>query len=453
MDLFTKSGQSVDLQARFGAPVNSESPTVLGPDDMEQVLGAASFTQLINMTDSVDMPTLRLVLLGAEGGNLGRLFEAYQKMVSSDARIFGMVRNRKLAVARAAQTLTVDEDNSVAVAARDLVEKNLKLLSFTELQEQLLDGIFYGVALFEKVWVERDGELLVENVHRVQSRRIRQNNSFTSSGSGRQPDERFGELQIVTGDFGSDRRFLDEFGPYKFMAAVARDNPGEYSYHSVFRSVARWWVLKNFILQTWAQFTEKYGVPLAIVKMPKSEYEKNKQAVKKVLQSVGANRYGLFFENMTYEIQNAAQAGNVEVFKSYIELCNTEIAIAILGQNLTTEVSGGSFAAAKTHENVLSDIIASDMEWLDSIIQHQLVEPLVRVNFPSLAPEDYPVFVSKTKRDVDLVQLSSGLSGMNRLIDIPKAWVYESAQIPQPADGEDVIEAQTQNPLDRAFGN
>jgi phage gp29-like protein len=48
-----------------------------------------------------------------------------------------------------------------------------------------------------------------------------------------------------------------------------------------------------------------------------------------------------------------------------LESCKTEVAIAILGQNLTTEVKGGLYAAAESHMAVRQDIIYGDKKLVE----------------------------------------------------------------------------------------
>lgn len=96
----------------------------------------------------------------------------------------------------------------------------------------------------------------------------------------------------------------------------------------------------------------------------------------------------------------AGVTGNVEVkeipvtvdgniHKAFVDWVYTEHSIAVLGQNLTTEVKGGgSYAAARALDNVRADYLMSDLEELDETISDQLIEPLVRFNWPG-APVPY----------------------------------------------------------------
>jgi hypothetical protein len=64
------------------------------------------------------------------------------------------------------------------------------------------------------------------------------------------------------------------------------------------------------------------------------------------------------------------------VYTSYMETiksCQTNYAVTILGQNLTTEVNGGSFAATESHMQVRSEIINSDKETFFKCLNNELI--------------------------------------------------------------------------------
>src|SRR5690606_30981865 len=84
------------------------------------------------------------------------------------------------------------------------------------------------------------------------------------------------------------------------------------------------------------------------------------------------------------EIESIPGSGNVsaDVHKALIEWAETTESIAVLGQNLTTKVEGGSFAAAEAHRYVAGDIHLADATELGETITQQLIAPLVRYNWP-----------------------------------------------------------------------
>ena len=68
------------------------------------------------------------------------------------------------------------------------------------------------------------------------------------------------------------------------------------------------------------------------------------------------------------------------LFEKKVEEANKEIAIAILGQNLTTDVSSGSHAAAQVHETVLHDRIRAYTKTMNNVV-NQMVKEFYKYNF------------------------------------------------------------------------
>lgn len=411
-----------------------EKPDKIPNEALERIFRISMFERMMNVVDDLSMRRLRDIFSGAESGRLGDLIDTYIKIENSDARLKGMIKNRRMAASRASQVVVpADEENEQAVAAAGLVTENIKRLPWNQFQRDLMDGRMYGIAMWEKVWRRsKDGALYIDALHHIDHTRIEQ--YMLHPGA-----ERYGELCLRFGRYGTDKLFLDEVSPYKLIIAANSDKEGMFDLAGVMRPVARWYVLKTFAVKSWAQYAETYGFPVPTITVSKKEFSENKKQIKTLLESVGVNRYGIFFDSMDYELHNTNSPAAIDVFEKFIALANTEQAIAVLGQNLTTEVRGGSHAASETHMTVLDNIVDDDIEWSEEIIQDQIVNEIVRVNFPSLPIDLYPTYRAVTKKSIDLQKLGQGLREMSRLVEIPKKYIYEESQIPQPGEDEPTI--------------
>lgn len=79
--------------------------------------------------------------------------------------------------------------------------------------------------------------------------------------------------------------------------------------------------------------------------------------------------------------QMEATQHSPEMFKLLIDKCDTDIAISILGQNLTTEVQSGSYSAANIHKDIMLQYIQADISLLNKIVYEQLVKEFYEFNF------------------------------------------------------------------------
>ena len=76
-----------------------------------------------------------------------------------------------------------------------------------------------------------------------------------------------------------------------------------------------------------------------------------------------------------------ASKGNSDVFRDLVNYCDEQIAIAILGQNLTTQAASGSLTgAAKAHNSVRQDYIEADANLLNETYK-DLVKEFYEFNF------------------------------------------------------------------------
>lgn len=161
------------------------------------------------------------------------------------------------------------------------------------------------------------------------------------------------------------------------------------------RAVAMWWLARNYALRDWAAYSEKHGFPTLLADTPFGADPNDIASYQTQLRSIGQNsvlqvpgsvdvtRYGKY--DLRYLEPHDP---NWQVFKALIEQCNDEITLALLGQNLTSQVKEGSFAAARVHADVRQAILEADARALAKTLYVQVLRPFAAMNFgdPNLAP-------------------------------------------------------------------
>lgn len=404
--------------------------------------------RFLNSVSEISMTTMADLFQEARSGYVGDLIDMFIRIEASDSRIRGMVSSRRVASSKSGYIVKNGSDSDTAREAAVMVEDNIKHLNFLNIKKEIINGRFYGVNILENVWAKSiDGKLFIDDVRRVDHKRIRQFNQIDMAATRGDMYKKYGKLYLVldTWDFSGkymyqDRLFIEDIDPAKLIVATYDNNPSYYDINSIMRPTARWYIIKTELVKFWAQAAEKFGFPIPIAKIPKDDYAKYSHKVRDLLNSVGANRFGVFFKEFEIDFHSVSTPANADVFKSLIEMANAEAAIGILGQNLTSEVRAGSHAAAQSHyKNILMDLIKDDIEWMDEIINEQFVYPLVRKNYPELLEHEYPVYESTLEKEVDIQRLASGLMSLSRLVEIPKSHIYQESMIPKPVEGEDVV--------------
>lgn len=181
------------------------------------------------------------------------------------------------------------------------------------------------------------------------------------------------------------------------------------------RSCSIPWVVRQYALRDWGRFSEKHGLPLLVAKVPAQSSAEDKARFYGSIKNLGAET-GIQIPTQggkdaaAFDVQLLeAKDTSWEAFPGLIQACDQSITLAIRGTNLTTQVDGGSYAAAQTHADEDSDLAISDRKKLATALRAQLIKPFVLYNFgkaslvPGLtfvSPESDPAAEAKVLLDV-----------------------------------------------------
>src|SRR5690606_6720777 len=105
-------------------------------------------------------------------------------------------------------------------------------------------------------------------------------------------------------------------------------------------------------------------------------------------------------------ITDTNKGSSNEIYHRTLEYWDKKIAIRVLGQNLTTEVSSGSYAAARAHSIIREDFIISDLILCETAM-NALIRKLIDLNFPGI--NEYPVFEFPETKNLEEKQKLAGI--------------------------------------------
>jgi phage gp29-like protein len=298
--------------------------------------------------------SLRIARLSAAGGNL-KLAADLCNDFHGDDRIPGALETRikgllglpfSFAPADGAKRRTP----IVKAAETDWVKANPE----DQLYNLMMWGILLGVGLGEIIPTEsKDGRLL-PRLKTWNPRWLRWD--FTSRSWKLQTEG--GDVDITPGD-----------GKWILYTPYGPSRPWE---RGKWLSLSLWWLAKRFAVTDWSRYGEKHGSPITAGTMPDNKAG-DKQARKDLaadLDNLGANASVALPPGYDLKLVEAT-ANTWGTFQAQINMANSGIAIAINGQNLTTEVKEGSRAAATVHEAVKQDLIEADAETASTTLHEQ----------------------------------------------------------------------------------
>ncbi len=348
--------------------------------------------------------------------------ELYEDLLR-DAQVRSTLQTRRLAVIGKEWSVTSASESKQARTIAEYVEKVLLGFDFDSARLALLQGILTWFKVSEVMWEYSEGDVWIREMIARPCRRwsfglkrelrmLTRANTFEGEPV---PDRKFQIFRYVS----------DNGSPYG-------DGLGSSLYWPV-------WFKKNAI-KFWLIFAEKFGSPTAVGTYPPGTTKEQQDALLAALGAVQQEAAIKIPETMKIELLEAQRSGTVNTYESLCRFMDGEIAKVVLGQTLTTEMgrSGGSFAAAKTHDEVRQDYIKADADLLSNSLNCQLIRWIVDFNFPDVGK--YPRLWIRTGEDVDMKLLADRDQVLQNMgVEIPSAYAYETYGIPKPKTGEEVL--------------
>jgi phage gp29-like protein len=152
----------------------------------------------------------------------------------------------------------------------------------------------------------------------------------------------------------------------------------------LWRSLTLPWLAKTDAIRYWARDNEVGAIRVAYADGPAGS---TGEELARTLSELGTDT-GLVLPD-GWRMEMLSPSGDVWRSKeALIQWANQAIAVAVLGQNLTTEVQGGSYAAARVHGQVRQDLLEADAEYLSTALRNGVLRTWAEWNLgdPELAP-------------------------------------------------------------------
>ena len=210
----------------------------------------------------------------------------------------------------------------------------------------------------------------------------------------------------------------------------------------LFRVTAWMYLFKNYDIKDWVSFCEVYGMPLRLGKYDVSASEDDKRQLMEAIVRLGTDAAGIVPSSTMIEFIEANKTTSVDLYENFARFADEQISKAVLGQTLTSDSGGGSYAQSKTHNEVRHDLTAADAKALAVTIRRDIIRPLVEFNFGFDANIPFFEFdcreVEDQKEAVEVLKTLACDMGLQ----IPTSYIYRKFNIPEPEENEDVLHPQ-----------
>lgn len=295
---------------------------------------------------------------------LGRSVSAYRELLI-DPIVAGAVRRRKAAVSRMSWRIDADDDKQVS-----LLKEALEALDVPSIIENMMDAVLFGYQPMEVIW-SRDRYWLPTAVIA-------------------KPQEWFGFDADGSLIYLNDNKQLP-VPEFKFICpkhGASFTNP----YGTAELSCVYWaTVFKRGGLKFWAEFAEKFGSPWIIGREPRSNTDEDTIRLLDALENLMGNAVATIPDDSSVEIKEATgKTGSSQVYDDFIRYCRSEINIALLGQDQSTE-KDSTHASATAGLEVTSDIRDADCRIVSQAF-NALLEMIDTLNFGTGTPPKFVLY-------------------------------------------------------------
>ncbi|MFX1701410.1 DUF935 domain-containing protein [Campylobacter jejuni] len=254
--------------------------------------------------------------------NVLKISENDQKMIFKDLSFTQAHQSRRSVIL--AKELQI-------VCENEKIKESFEYLFNPDLLSQILETYLYGLNVFEVNYKLKDGfyyPILKQRDFRNFG--FNENDELIYNGNGF--DEIIEDKKAIYGLFGSNFLFKN----------------GDALLTKLYFPVK----LKNASLKFWMEFLERFGSPWAVAKTDSDP----DALASEIHQMLNGDSAVIDKEEELDLIQPKAKANYNEI----IDYLDNQIRSVVLGANLSSQVSGGSLAAAESHNQIRKDLAAQD---------------------------------------------------------------------------------------------
>ena len=294
----------------------------------------------------------------AEGKNTNQFaLQIFEEMEEKDTHIDHCINIRRQSVVSTPFELITNDESRKGKQIYEWIEKQLfNNISFNRFILNMLDGLSKGYSVIQTRREIVDGKK--ELVHY---------DSLPPWYFGFDKENRllyFEESEI-------DGKVLNEDEFIVFSKEPRYQN----RYGRSVMTVGVYWLyyFKKMDWKLWIDFLQSYSKPLPISKAPTHFSDSERDMLSKMTKKFRDILYASIPEGADIQLLQANHTGITEAYETFINNVNKEISKTILGQTLTSENLGvGSYSLGQVHERMFRNIITSDCNDIEDVINAKI---------------------------------------------------------------------------------
>ena len=341
------------------------------------------------------------------------MWDVFNEMML-DPHVQSTFRSRRAGVAGRRWEIVAADDSTSSSKVSLFIKKTLSSIpNFEFFLAHLLKAVPFGHSVAEIMWrIDPDGI-------RVSSLRTRRPERFVL--------DRDAKLKLIDPDSGEFRDL-----PERKFVCHRHEPQDDIPYSSPLLVSLYWsWYFKKHAQSFWMVLAEKFGIPSVIGRYPAHFTDADVSALVRALVNLQQDSVAAVPQDTQIELSSIQVGEKGSFFRELCDFMNSEISKTVLGGTLTQETGDvGSYAAARTHQEVRQEIIAADSKLLETTINSTIVRWLVDFNYgPEFPSPSFVIDYMPARGTPEFAQTLKTLSDLG--YKVPERFIAETFGLPE----------------------
>lgn len=344
---------------------------------------------------------------GSDFKNRYNLLQIYN-VITQDPYLQGLLRQRKLTL-NSCNFNFYDKNNNEIKEYSEM----FNTIWFKQFIEYCFDSIFWGFSFIEIDEIENNA---IKSISLIPREYCSPDYNLISSNFNRtyysKPDD-----NVFTDAVSLENEMVK---PWVVSIYKSKNDLG------LFKELAQLIIPKAVNENNMNQFSERYGAPyITISTNTRDGVELDN--LQNMLQNFGSNAYAILKPETEVNLLTTQQKG--EIYKQISNYYNEQIAISVLGQTLTSQSqTNGTEALGKIHASILANIIESDMQYLEDIVNNNLLHVL---KYHNIVSDDVYCFKVSAREELNITKLLENVNKLNTMgYEVDEEWLTNKLNIP-----------------------
>jgi len=280
--------------------------------------------------------------------------------IKIDAHLEAVMEKRSIAITN--KKVLFHPNNEGGTISESVQANILETPWFNELLKYGTEQIPFGFSVVELIPVGG----VIQKVALIPRQNVIPERSFIMLNAG----------NIMDGIYYDGDNASPEYSPYLLNFGGKKD-------YGKLMTVAQYVIYKRGGFGDWSQFAELFGMPFRVGKYDPYD-DVSRQKLYSALDQMGGAGFAVIPNGASLEFIQNAQAGQSDIYKNLVNICDEQISKSFLGNTMTTD-SGSSHSQSETHKDSEEELNVSDMLKLEYQLNWDFKSKMVNLGAKELS--------------------------------------------------------------------